>query len=104
MAPGHLFDQFSRRHLGGSSGRHDGSIPQYGHAVCNIEHVVEPVAHVNDCDTVACKLADERMQGISLLRCQRRGGLVQHEQLTVAGDCARDFDELTSAKTQLTRW
>ncbi len=90
--------------LGRALGRHRVDLlapPQHGHAVGDVEHLVELVRDEHDAGAVRLQRAQHLEQVLRLLGGQHRGRLVQHEHLRAAEQRAEDLHALLRAHTEV---
>ena len=92
--PQHACDKagFSLRR--GWTAANEASVAQDGHAVRQLQHLLQEVRDQDDRAPCAGQPADDLVQAISLRPGERGGGLVEHEQLGVAGEGPQDLDLL----------
>ena len=72
-------------------------VSEHGHAIAQLEDLVEPVRHEDDAALLRDELARRPEHALDLRLAQGRGRLVQDEQASVAHEQAGDLDELTLA-------
>ncbi len=93
-----------QRALGRALGRHGVdhlAAPQDGHAVGDVEHLVELVRDEDDRRALLGQRAQDLEQVLRLLRGQHRGRLVEHEHLRAAEQRAQDLDALLGADAEV---
>ncbi len=92
--------QLGQAALGGALGgdRRDlHAAPQHGHAVGDLQHLVELVRDQDDGGAARAQLAQHLEQLERLLRRQHRGRLVEHQQARVAVERLQDLGPLLHA-------
>ena len=72
-------------------------VSEHGHAIAQLEDLVEPVRHEDDAALLRDELARRPEHALDLRLAQCRGRLVQDEQASVAHEEAGDLDELPLA-------
>jgi len=77
------------------------AVPQHCHALGDLKHFVESVAHEYDADAGAFQVADELDQGIDLVACQRCCRLIHDKELGIRCQRTADRDELTPSNAEV---
>ena len=62
--------------------------------VRKVEHLPQPVRHIQDRDSVRLKAPDDLEKALRILKVQSRGRLIHDEYVKVTDDRFCDFDEL----------
>ena len=71
------------------------AVAQHGHAVAELEHLVEPVRDEDDASALRDELAGRPEHALDLRLAEGRGRLVEDEQPRVADEQPGDLDELS---------
>ena len=101
VAPDHQRRQRALGRALGGDGVDHLAAPQDGHAVGDVEHLVELVGDEDDRRALLGQRAQDLEQVLGLLRGQHRGRLVEHEHLRAPEQRAQDLHPLLRADAQV---
>ena len=69
------------------------AVAQHHHAIGDLEHLIEPMRDVDDADPAIAQTAQSDEQARHLVGREAGGRLVEHENLRLRGQRARDRHE-----------
>ena len=87
-------DQVARREPGARRGDDEPAVPKDRDPIAQLEDFLEPVVHEQDPDPACARLASDDEQAVDLVRGERRGGLIEHQDSGVDREGTGDLDEL----------
>ena len=93
LAPDDQQDHLLRRRLVDPALPGHPAVAQHHHAIGDLEHLIEPMRDVDDADPAIAQAAQSDEQARHLVGGQAGGRLVEHEDLRLRGQRARDRDE-----------
>ena len=90
----HCGDQLVHVGVLGALGHDEVAVTKHRDVVADLEDLVHLVRDVDERDALALEHAHHREELLDLLGHERRGGLVEHDDLGVVGDCLGDLAHL----------
>ena len=70
------------------------AVPQEGDAVGNLKNLIEPVADVNDPDTLRFQFVDHPEQSLGFAGGEGGAGFIHHDDAGILRECLGDLDDL----------
>ena len=102
-APEHQLDHRLLRQLAAGVRRDDVAVAHDGDLVGDLEDLLEVVRDVDDADAVVAQPSDVREEALDLGRAERRGRLVEDDELGARRQRAGDLDGLLLGHAELAR-
>ena len=100
LAPDHLFDERRGGGFGDQAFADGFAVAQHGVAVGDLVDLVEEVADVDHREPLGAEFANDAEQRLLVFVRERAGRLVHDDDLGLAEDGARDFDDLLAGDGQ----